>query len=188
MIPSWIAAFTLVLLVGMVLTRALLMRRQGIRAFKFGAIDRKDFIIPPFVLFYFYLVARALHLPTPVHRQLFRLALAPWLGVAFCLIALAIFLAALISFGRSFRVGIDADRPDRLITGGIFAVTRNPIYLAFALVLIGEFLIFPHWVLLAYLIAGFWLLHRQVLREEDFLQSHYGSAFAQYRHHVRRYL
>ena len=189
MIARWIAALTLLLMAGMVLTRALLMRSQGIDAFKFAAIDRKDFLIPPFALFYFYLVlARAFRFPTPAHRQLFDLPFASWAGVALCTAGLALFLAALVSFGNSFRVGIDADRPDRLVTSGIFGVTRNPIYVAFALMLVGQFLIFPHWLLLVYATVGFWLFHRQVRREEDFLQSHYGEAFSEYRQRVPRYL
>ena len=107
--------------------------------------------------------------------RLFDLPFASWAGVALCTAGLALFLAALVSFGNSFRVGIDADRPDRLVTSGIFGVTRNPIYVAFALMLVGQFLIFPHWLLLVYATVGFWLFHRQVRREEDFLQSHYGE-------------
>ena len=43
--------------------------------------------------------------------------------------------------------------------------------------LIGQFLVFPNWILLVYLVAGSWLVHRQVLREEDFLQKHYGQEY-----------
>ncbi len=91
-------------------------------------------------------------------------------------------------FGRSFRIGIDIDHPDQLITDGVFALSRNPIYVAFAMVLSGEFLIFPNWISLIYLVAAAALMHRQVLREEDFLMRHYGEAFAQYCRRVRRYL
>jgi protein-S-isoprenylcysteine O-methyltransferase Ste14 len=56
------------------------------------------------------------------------------------------------------------DRPDRLVTTGIFGVTRNPIYAAFGCVLLGQFLVFPNWIPLVYLIAGIRLFHRQVLR------------------------
>src|SRR5262249_55346476 len=97
-------------------------------------------------------------------------------------------LWSLISFKQSFRVGIDTDRPDKLIVDGIFAFSRNPIYLAFAMVLIGEFLIFPNWITLIYLVAATWLVHRQVLREEKYLKGHYGRAYEQYCHRVRRYL
>ena len=69
-----------------------------------------------------------------------------------------------------------------------FAVSRNPIYTAFALILLGEFLIFPNWILLVYLAAGFWLFHRQVLREENYLKEHYGREYSEYCKRVRRYL
>ena len=97
-------------------------------------------------------------------------------------------LWSLVSFGTSFRVGIDVEHPDRLVTTGAFAHSRNPIYVAFASVLVGEFLIFLNWVLLAYLIAGFWLFNRQVTREESYLATHYGQEFSEYRDRVRRYL
>ena len=57
---------------------------------------------------------------------------------------------------------------DQLVTTGIFAFSRNPIYIAFGLILLGQFLVFPNWILLVYLGAGTWLFHRQVLREEAF--------------------
>jgi len=41
---------------------------------------------------------------------------------------------------------------------------------AFFLVLVGQFLVFPNWVPLVYLFAGTWLFHRQVLREEAFMR------------------
>jgi protein-S-isoprenylcysteine O-methyltransferase Ste14 len=96
-------------------------------------------------------------------------------------------LLTLTSFGKSFRVGIDADEPDELVTSGVFAFTRNPIYVAFGIVLLGEFLILPHWILLVYLVGGIALFHRQVLREEDYLASHYGEAYGSYRQRVPRY-
>ena len=108
--------------------------------------------------------------------------------VLLCLAGLSLFLGSLISFGKSFRVGIDTEHPDKLVTTGVFAFSRNPIYVAFALVLLGQFLVFSNWILLAYLVAGIWLFHRQVLREEDYLRRHYGGAYDDYSHRVRRYL
>ena len=100
---------------------------------------------------------------------------------------LLLFLWSLISFKQSFRVGIDTDDPDRLITDGVFAFCRNPIYVAFAIILIGEFFIFSNWLNLIYIGAGAWLFHRQVLREEEYLNAHYGQAYREYCNRVRRY-
>jgi protein-S-isoprenylcysteine O-methyltransferase Ste14 len=187
--PKYLGALTIVLLLAMVLSRVFLLRRQGIKAMKFGNIDKTDFLIPPFTLFYFYvLFAAAFGWPNVSTYQFFHSEAAAWTGVLFCLAGLLILLWSLISFKKSFRVGIDTDRPGKLIVDGIFAFSRNPIYLAFAMVLIGEFLIFPNWITLIYLVAATWLVHRQVLREEEYLKGHYGRAYEQYCHRVRRYL
>jgi protein-S-isoprenylcysteine O-methyltransferase Ste14 len=187
--PHYFAALTVILLIGMVLTRVLLMNRQGIKAVKFGNIDKKDFLIPPFALFYFYIIfAESFPLPAVSSQEFFRSDFSRWIGVAFCAGGLGLLLWSLISFGRSFRVGIDTDTPDRLVTSGIFAVSRNPIYVAFAAVLLGQFLIFPNWILLVYMGAATWLFHRQILREEEYLKKHYGAEYANYCRRVRRYL
>jgi len=187
--PGYFAALTIVLMLGMVAARVLLLKRQGTKAMKFGDVDKKDFLIPPFALFYFYMVfASAFGLHAPSTEEIFHSGILSWVGVASCLAGLGLLLWSLVSFGKSFRVGIDTRRPDKLVTNGIFAHSRNPIYVAFALILIGEFLIFSNWILLAYIGAAVWLFHRQVLCEEEYLQKHYGQEYTDYRNRVRRYL
>jgi protein-S-isoprenylcysteine O-methyltransferase Ste14 len=187
--PHYLAALTIVLMLGMVLARVAMLRRQNVRAMNFGKRDRTDFLIPPFALFYFYLVfAEAFGWPTVAHRTLFASNAVAWLGILFLAAGLLVLLWSLISFGRSFRIGIDDSMPDELVTDGVFAVSRNPIYVAFWLILLGQFLVFPNVALLIYLVAAAALFHRQVLREEDYLAQHYGAAFAAYRGRVRRYV
>ena len=185
----YFAAMTIVLLLGMVLTRVWLMKRHGIDAMHFGKLDKTDFLIPPFAVLYFYLVfAAAFNWPAVSTHEFFQTEAIAWIGVAFCFAGLLLLLSSLVSFGQSFRVGIDPDHSDTLITTGVFALSRNPIYVAFAAILLGQFLIFPNWILLAYIGAGTWLFHRQVLREEAFLRTHYGQAYLEYCNRVRRYL
>jgi protein-S-isoprenylcysteine O-methyltransferase Ste14 len=187
-LPEYFAASTIALVLGMVLIRVLLMKRQGIEAFQFGKLDKKDFLIPPFALFYFYTVfAHAFNHPVVSTQEFFHSMVISWVGVLFCLAGLLLFLWSLVSFGQSFRVGIDTDNPNKLVTTGIFAYSRNPLYVAFAFILFGQFLIFSNWILLLYLGPAVWLFHRQVLREEDFLQKHYGQEFSKYCNRVRRY-
>jgi protein-S-isoprenylcysteine O-methyltransferase Ste14 len=184
-----LGALTVVLVFGTVLTRVLLLRTRGIQAMKFGDLDKTDFLIPPFALLYFYLIfANAFAWPTVVHNQLWNVPWLAWIGVVLCATGFLLMLLSLISFGSSFRVGIDTTHPDQLVTSGIFALTRNPMYVAFACVLIGEFLIYPSWILLIYLVAGFSLFHRQVMREEAYLRAHYGAEYVAYSERVRRYL
>jgi protein-S-isoprenylcysteine O-methyltransferase Ste14 len=187
--PGYLAASTIVLLLGMVLFRVFWLRRTGTEAMHFGNIDKTDYLIPPFALFYFYTVfAAAFNLPIVSKQTFLQSEGVAWIGVGMCLVGLTVLLLSLFSFGQSFRVGIDLDHPDELVTTGIFAFSRNPIYVAFGCVLIGQFLVFPNWILLAYLVAGVWLFHRQVLREEAFLKRHYGQQYVAYSNRVRRYL
>jgi protein-S-isoprenylcysteine O-methyltransferase Ste14 len=187
--PPYLGALTVLLVFGTVLTRLLLLRARGITAMKFGDLDKTDFLIPPFAFFYFYLIfANAFAWPTVIHEQLWNAPWLAWIGVVLCAAGLLLIVLSLVSFGTSFRVGIDTEHPDRLVTSGIFALTRNPMYVAFGSVLLGEFLVLPSWILLIYLLAGFALFHRQVMREEDYLRLHYGAQYRAYCERARRYL
>jgi hypothetical protein len=76
--PRYVAALTIVLMIRMVLTRAFVMKRHGMTAFHFGQIDKKDFIIPPFALFYTYIVfAAAFGWPMPNIEEFFRSQAGP---------------------------------------------------------------------------------------------------------------
>jgi len=173
----------------MVVARNLMLRRQGVQTMHFGKLDRKDFLIPPIAAVYFYTVlGHAFGWPLASTQLFFQSEALAWMGVGLCAAGLAVQAWALVSFGRSFRVGIDTEHPGNLITSGAFACSRNPIYVAFWFILLGQFLVFPNWVLLLYLVAATWLLHRQVLREEAFMGEQYGSAYAEYCAGVRRYL
>lgn len=189
MVPGYLGALTVVLLMSIVIVRVWMLNQRGIVAMKFGTIDKTDFLIPPFAFLYFYLVfAGAFSWPTFAGEQLFRVSSLQWIGVSLCASGLYLMIASLASFGSSFRVGIDTEHPNALITSGIFAFTRNPIYVAFGCILLGEFLIQPRWLPLLYFAAGIALFHRQVLHEEAYLQQHYGAEFTAYRARVRRYL
>ena len=91
--PKYLAALTIVLMLTIVVVRVLLMKRQGIEAFQFGKIDRKDFLIPPIALFYFYTVfANAFNLPVISTQEFFHSEVISWVGVFFGLAGLFLFL------------------------------------------------------------------------------------------------
>lgn len=78
--------------------------------------------------------------------------------------------------------------PGRLVTWGIYAISRHPIYLFFNLYFLGTFLINGTliFLLFALVIAG--NLHLQILNEEEFLQRTYGRAYQEYCLRTYRYL
>ena len=100
---GYCAASTIVLLIGMVLIRAAILRRNGIEAMSFGKIDKTDFLIPPFALFYFYLIiANAFHFPRVSTQVFFHSGIAAWVGVVFCLAGLCLWAGAWSHSGRVF--------------------------------------------------------------------------------------
>ncbi|MGC4019004.1 MAG: isoprenylcysteine carboxylmethyltransferase family protein [Muricomes sp.] len=185
---GYFAVSSLVLMVLFVLLRSRQLKKLGIKAVHFGKMDKKDFLIPPFVLLYFYLIlANTFHLPKfgPIMDDS---SVMSWVGVTLCILAPFLFLWGLISFGKSFRVGIDMDKPGALVRTGAFSISRNPLYAAFFMILTGMFLIFPSWIFFVYLMAGLWLIDRQVCLEENALKEIYGEEYDDYCRKVRRYV
>lgn len=86
----------------------------------------------------------------------------------------------------SWRIGIDYENSTKLVTSGLFSVSRNPIYLFLLLGLIGMFLILPNAVTFAIFFAAFLVLHITMRLEEDFLQKQHGEAYINYKKKVRR--
>ncbi len=174
-----------------VLVRAALLRRKGIRAIVFGATDKTDFLLVPFVLVIVYAVlANSFSLPLwkPLVNPFWGTVITGWAGLMLGAAGVAGMIFTLISFGDSFRVGIDEVKPDRLVTTGMFRVSRNPIYVCFDLFFVGLFLVHRN-IVIAIAVIGFALLiHRQILREEKFLCSYYGAEYKEYCRKVRRYL
>lgn len=186
-----LSAALFALFIACVLLRAAALRKKGIRAIVFGATDKTDFLLVFPVLAVLYAVcANAFGLPLwkPLATP-FWLSPAPgWAGVALCAAAVIGIAVSLSSFGDSFRVGIDEENPDRLVTTGMFAVSRNPIYVCFDLFFSGQLLIHRNLAILAFAVLFALLIHRQILREESFLKLHYGAPYEAYCRKVRRYL
>ncbi len=111
-----------------------------------------------------------------------------WAGVAAIGAGLVVFVAALAAMGDSWRVGIDRGTPGKLVTRGIFARTRNPIFLFMDLYVAGTFVL--HGTLLFFVIAlvGIVGIHFQIRREERFLEGRYGEEYGSYRARTPRYL
>ncbi|MCL1947081.1 MAG: isoprenylcysteine carboxylmethyltransferase family protein [Chitinivibrionia bacterium] len=189
---EYVPILELPLLIIMVLIRAAILRRQGVKALVFGATDKTDFVIIPIVFTFFYAITAAIFdLPFP---QIFKNSfwnfnfLLISVAIIICSVALLCFAATLKTFGKSFRVGIDENTKDELITNGTFAISRNPIYLAFITFFAGIFVAYPNISTLAFLLLLTATVHRQILREEKFLKNHYGAQYEEYCKKVRRYI
>lgn len=79
--------------------------------------------------------------------------------------------------------------PSALVTGGVFRLSRNPIYLADATILLGLILHWGAWPALPLVPAFASLITRRFIRgEEARLAAAFGADFAAYRARTRRWL
>ncbi|WP_295047147.1 isoprenylcysteine carboxylmethyltransferase family protein [uncultured Paracoccus sp.] len=110
------------------------------------------------------------------------------------LAAAAVGLALMIWAGwtmRGARTTVDPHgQPRALVTAGPFSLSRNPIYLADAMILAGLCLAFHAPLAALPLTAGFVAVisARFIVQEEQRLLDVFPDAFAAYRRHTRRWL
>ena len=86
------------------------------------------------------------------------------------------------------RAGATVDRTDKLVRTGAFAVSRNPMYLAWSLGLLGLAVLMRSVWLLVGAAAASMAVHREVLREEHALERAFGDEYRAYRAATPRYL
>jgi protein-S-isoprenylcysteine O-methyltransferase Ste14 len=110
-------------------------------------------------------------------------------GVIVLLGSLVLVRAAQVQMKGSWRVGHDRSAaPTDLVTSGIFAWSRNPIYLGMAATGAGLFLTLPNAVTFGIAALTWLLLQVRVLVEEDYLRASHGEAFAAYCRETPRWL
>jgi len=110
-------------------------------------------------------------------------------GIVLFAVGLAGTLAAQISMGESWRIGVDEDVTTEMVVDGAFAIVRNPIFAAMLPASTGLALMVPSVVALAGLGALIVALELQVrVVEEPYLRRVHGSAYAAYAARVGRFL
>jgi protein-S-isoprenylcysteine O-methyltransferase Ste14 len=145
------------------------------------------------VLWMIELVLYAVHsdfhiFPAPLNQVLVDSQVVRIIGAGLIVIGLLFFIGAFVSFGDSWRVGFDVKTPGELVTGGIFAVSRNPIYVFLDLWFIGIFLMNGRLIFLIFAILTLIAIHWQILQEEAFLSKLYHQPYHQYRARTGRYV
>ena len=99
-----------------------------------------------------------------------------------------IFLISVLCMKDSWRAGIPTNDKTELVTGGVYAYSRNPAFLGFDLQYIGVLLMFCNLLTATFTVFAVSMLHLQILQEERYLNATFGRAYLDYRHRVFRYL
>ncbi|MDX2395247.1 MULTISPECIES: methyltransferase family protein [unclassified Streptomyces] len=112
-----------------------------------------------------------------------------WTGLLVTLAGMALTLASQTNMGASWRVGVDAGERTALVTDGLFAHVRNPVFTAMVSTAAGLALMVPNWIALlalAALVAAVQLQVRVV--EEPYLSTVHADAYNAYTARTGRFL
>jgi len=172
--------------------------RDGIRAgsaearlgYRRDVMQRLETLVPPPALAAAIGVLMWLAAP-PLARQAESQSVRLGLAAAMAAAGAAIALAGIRAFRRA-RTTIDPHRPQRastLVTGGIYRLTRNPMYVGVSLVLVG----LCAWLWWGPALAGpllfvAYITRFQIMPEERALHAAFGDRYDAYRRRVRRWL
>lgn len=111
------------------------------------------------------------------------------LGGATIALATAGTFAAQLTMASSWRIGVDERERTKLVTGGMFAIVRNPIFSLMVLASIGFALACPTpLALLAPPLLALGLALQVRLVEEPYLARTHGDAYREYARRVGRFL
>jgi protein-S-isoprenylcysteine O-methyltransferase Ste14 len=111
-----------------------------------------------------------------------------WIGFFISLVAMVWIFMAQLNMHDSWRIGIDYDEKTSLITGGLFSISRNPIFLGMLVAYVGFFLLMPNALSFGLGLVSYVSISTQIRLEEEFLLAKQGKKYAGYKDAVNRWI
>lgn len=99
-----------------------------------------------------------------------------------------IFLISVVCMKDSWRAGIPDKDKTELVTNCIYKFSRNPAFLGFDFMYAGVLLMYFNPLTAVFSLFAAVTLHLQILQEEKYLTSVFGSSYTAYKSRVFRYL
>ena len=109
------------------------------------------------------------------------------IGLVLSAIGTIFFITAMLSMGKNWRAGIAAEDSTNFVKHGIYRISRNPAFCGFDLIYIGTLLVFPSVIHVIAVVLTIIMFHLQILEEEKFMESAFGTEYQNYKQKVGRY-
>lgn len=155
--------------------------------------DEKDSpgvrIPPPTFFIIAFVLAWIFQRVIPVSKDFFRSDAADTIGYSLILLSLLFGIPALAQFIRTRNTPITYKPSTSLQTTGLFAFSRNPMYIGLFLFYAGVSLIAGNWWNFLLIPALFIVVQEYIIKhEEKYLERKFGQQYSDYRKKVRRWL
>jgi protein-S-isoprenylcysteine O-methyltransferase Ste14 len=142
---------------------------------------------PPIVYLVALLIGIGLGLIRPEHWL--PAGIGVWVGVPMMIVALALFFSSIRRFKAAGTPVPGNQATTAIVRSGPYRLSRNPIYLAFSLVVLGVACALNRLWLLGTLAAAVSVMSFVVIpREERYLEHRFGAEYVEYKAKVRRWL
>lgn len=122
------------------------------------------------VAYLFYQASNVLIFLYPFFLQVQTTPPSFWAGLALYLIGLAVLILSTLAFAKPGQNGLN--------TGGIYRLSRNPMYVAYFLYFLGCAVLTRSWLLLLFLLVFQTAAHFIILAEERWCLGRFGSEYA----------
>ena len=131
------------------------------------------------------------YLPDLFGPQVFEVPFQSWVAGLVILFGLSFDLLGFIEFRRHATTinPLSPNQSSQIVSSGIYRLTRNPMYLGMAIVLVGVTI----WTgtplgLVIVLVFAFYITRFQIKPEEQILEAKFGEAFLDYKSKVKRWI
>ena len=110
-----------------------------------------------------------------------------YIGWGFLVLSLILVWIAQSQMANSWRIGIDEVNKTEIVTNGLYAISRNPIFLGVMIANVGLLLIIPNAFTLLIVSLSTVSINTQIRLEEDFLKRSHGESYQNYLNRVKRW-
>lgn len=147
------------------------------------------YIPPPLFYVLSFIAAFVIQKKITIPSQLFQTKAIKVTGVLLLISALFFLVSSLRQFFRTNNTVILIKPATSLQTTGIYAITRNPMYVGLAIVYLGITCFIGNWWNIIFFPLLILIVQEYVIkREEKYLEAEFGKQYNEYKNKVRRWL
>lgn len=147
------------------------------------------YIPPPLLYVLIFIAAIFIQKKIPIDSEIFNTTMIKIAGSVFLIIALFFLIRSLRQFFLTKNTVILIKPATSLQTSGIYAITRNPMYVGLAFVYLGITCFIGNWWNIIFFPLLILIVQEYVIkREEKYLEAEFGKQYIDYKSKVRRWL
>ncbi len=182
------ALLILIIFYSIFFIKMLIQKREGIKTRQVGTIKEKRTRIIEILMSVSTLLIVPIQVISIFLEYNFSSDSLRYIGLLISIFGDIIFLISVITMKNSWRVGISKSDKTKLITNGIYKISRNPAFLGFDLMYIGVTLLYSNPFTIVFSLFTITMLHLQILEEEKYLERSFKDEYMSYKNKINRYL